>query len=128
MLSAQSGAVQKSRCNGAFSFAWTAIQQAHGTGRKGRAKRKRTPQREVRDLGAAARPGISCKRCPQETLAARQKKKLILERGCVLGFLEGEVQIDIVVSKNARRAARQLRAQRRGSQLEKRSKADFAPT
>ena len=68
-------------------------------GREGWGKRKRTPQREVRDLGAAARPEISCKRCPQETLAARQKKKLILERGCVLGFLEGEVQIDIVVSK-----------------------------
>ena len=50
-------------------------------------------------MGAAARPGMGCKRCPLETLAARQKKKLILERGCVLGFLEGEVQIDIVVSK-----------------------------
>ena len=79
-------------------------------------------------MGAALRPEISCKRRPRETLAARQKKKLILERGCVLGFLEGEVQIDIVVSKNARRAARQLRTQRRGSQLEKRSKADVAPT
>ena len=50
-------------------------------------------------MGAAARPGMGCKRCPLETLGARQKKKLILERGCVLGFLEGEVQIDIVVSK-----------------------------
>ena len=50
-------------------------------------------------MGAAARPGMGCKRRPLETLAARQKKKLILERGCVLGFLEGEVQIDIVVSK-----------------------------
>ena len=97
-------------------------------GREGRAKRKRTPQREVRDLGAAARPGMGCKRCPRETLGARQKKKLFLERGCVLDFLEGEVQIDIVVSKNARRASRQLRAQRRGSQLENRGKADFAPT
>ena len=43
-------------------------------GREGRAKRKRTPQREVRDLGAAARPGIGCKRRPRETLGARQKK------------------------------------------------------
>ena len=68
-------------------------------GREGQAKRKRTPQREARDLGAAARPGMGCKRRPLETLAERQKKKLFLERGCVLGFLEGEVQIDIVVSK-----------------------------
>ena len=68
-------------------------------GREGRAKRKRTPQREVRNLGAAARPGMGCKRCPLQRRVARQKKKLILERGCVLGFLEGEVQIDIVVSK-----------------------------
>lgn len=97
-------------------------------GREGRAKRKRTPQREVRDLGAAARPGMGCKRRPLQRRVARQKKKLFLERGCILGFLEGEVQIDIVVSKNARRAARQLRTQRRGSQLENRSKADFAPT
>ena len=97
-------------------------------GREGQAKRKRTPQREARDLGAAARPGMGCKRCPLETLAARQKKKLILERGCILGFLEGEVKNDIRKKKSARRAARQLRAQRRGSQLENRSKADFAPT
>ena len=75
------------------------IQPARGMGREGRAKRKRTPQREVRDLGAAARPGMGCKRRPLETLGARQKKKLILERGYILGFLEGEVQIDIVVSK-----------------------------
>ena len=68
-------------------------------GREGRAKRKRTPQREARDLGAAARPGMGCKRCPLQRRVARQKKKLILERGCILGFLEGEVQIDIVVSK-----------------------------
>ena len=50
-------------------------------------------------MGAAARPGMGCKRCPLQRRVARQKKKLILERGCVLGFLEGEVQIDIVVSK-----------------------------
>ena len=50
-------------------------------------------------MGAAARPGMGCKRRPLETLGARQKKKLFLERGCILGFLEGEVQIDIVVSK-----------------------------
>ena len=50
-------------------------------------------------MGAAARPEISCKRRPLQRRVARQKKKLILERGCVLGFLEGEVQIDIVVSK-----------------------------
>ena len=49
-------------------------------------------------MGAAARPGMGC-RCPLQRRVARQKKKLILERGCVLGFLEGEVQIDIVVSK-----------------------------
>ena len=79
-------------------------------------------------MGAAARPGMGCKRRPLETLAARQKKKLFLERGCVLGFLEGEVQIDIRKKKSDRRAARQLRTQRRGSQLERRSKADFAPT
>ena len=79
-------------------------------------------------MGGAARPGISCKRRPRETLAARQKKKLILERGCVLGFLEGEVKNDIRKKKSARGAARQLRAQRSGSQLERRSKADFAPT
>ena len=64
-------------------------------GREGQAKRKRTPQREARDLGGALRPGMGCKRRPLETLAARQKKKLFLERGCILGFLEGEVQIDI---------------------------------
>lgn len=97
-------------------------------GREGQAKRKRTPQREARDLGAAARPGMGCKRRPRETLGARQKKKLFLERGCILGFLEGEVQIDIRKKKSARRAARQLRTQRRGPQLENRSKADFAPT
>ena len=50
-------------------------------------------------MGAAARPGMGCKRCPLQRRVARQKKKLILERGCVLGFLEGEVQIDIVVPK-----------------------------
>ena len=50
-------------------------------------------------MGGAARPGMGCKRCPLQRRVARQKKKLILERGCVLGFLEGEVQIDIVVSK-----------------------------
>ena len=50
-------------------------------------------------MGAAARPGMGCKRCLLQRRVARQKKKLILERGCVLGFLEGEVQIDIVVSK-----------------------------
>ena len=70
-------------------------------------------------MGAAARPGMGCKRRPLETLAARQKKKLFLERGCVLGFLEGEVKNDIRKKKSARGAARQLRAQRRGSQLEK---------
>ena len=79
-------------------------------------------------MGGALRPGMGCKRCPRETLAARQKKKLILERGCILGFLEGEVKNDIRKKKSARRASRQLRAQRRGPQLENRSKADFAPT
>ena len=79
-------------------------------------------------MGGAARPGMGCKRRPLETLAARQKKKLFLERGCVLGFLEGEVKNDIRKKKSARGVARQLRAQRSGSQLERRSKADFAPT
>ena len=79
-------------------------------------------------MGGALRPGMGCKRCPLQRRVARQKKKLILERGCVLGFLEGEVKNDIRKKKSARRAARQLRTQRRGSQLENRSKADFAPT